>query len=431
MIPKLNIGIKIKDKEAKSLWDLHELLVKNRGKEDEYATVYLPTHLESFTNHSIVTSTIKFCAFFPENICFRNYVGDTNISSTNDVNLFVEGWLEELFVSTKITSILFEAGKPRANGAACAQAMILRSCTLSTKISPHYFPKIHIRFWGGDKHFPLPEEHASLKLTGIDDKQVERTLEFLRYATIIYLKKYKEVAKARIDGSLFMQLSSLVNACKKRVQREVKKTTGKGKRKAPEYESVKLEATKPSQLASIAPWEIKAVQEVLEAPWKASTRYQAEIKDFWKDPLTIDFLAIKKNLQTLEQDKWKAKTLVASRTSFRMEAIARSDKDTDMDIRVKLRERLTTLETFQKAMMNNVDKDIIFRYFDPNELFLGRITDYGPKYDKLETEIDVSIKEFRAEYPELTAQLLQWERYFPKAEVTPQGVDASPSSISQ
>jgi hypothetical protein len=101
------------------------------------------------------------------------------------------------------------------------------------------------------------------------------------------------------------------------VKRSVKIETGKGKKKKTSTKAI--DPTKPSQLATVAPWEKESFRELLESPWD---RYASVIASFEKEAVYArNYDAFLDNIKEIGEDMWRAKQIALRATQNRLNRI--------------------------------------------------------------------------------------------------------------
>jgi len=270
--------------------------------------IWLPEDLESHADSVILTEVLRYSAHIP-GVKLQRTKGILPCNESGD--WFVTGYVTELLSDQVVKKIQHSKDSAYSLGRACARVKLLMACLDQSKIPSKYL-QIPERFLGGISQFKEPEITRALRsfYTPEDAKLVERLLQIL--STHLYRVK-KDIVRSKMDKSLFLVPESVVNMTKRRVSHTERTSRGKSKTIV---ETVT--PTKPSQLASVAPWERSAISELYEQSWITERNLVESFTE--KIPLDRDYVDFGKKLSKIFELQWGSKQKVLRATQHRLTA---------------------------------------------------------------------------------------------------------------
>jgi hypothetical protein len=116
--------------------------------------------------------------------------------------------------------------------------------------------------------------------------------------------------KAKLDASLFIPFAEFVHSHERRAKKESKNKKGKT---STSYSTIK--ATKPSTLATVAPWERDSVSEMYDTSWNDLHELEEKFKK--TPPLEINYNEVSNKLTSIIERQWSDKQSVLRKTKHR------------------------------------------------------------------------------------------------------------------
>jgi len=228
---------------------------------------------------------------------------------------FWQGFFKELITPEKVVSISYKKDAPFANGRATARFMLLRAATPAQAIP--FLRPISVDIAGDNKTPSLFRRMVETKFTKKEDR--DQFSEFLKDFIAFTAKRGDGYGRKKFSKtSFFVSFGDL----HRRVRRVVKKTVRKGKKNV-DVLTPKI-PQKPSQLATVTPFEKPIVQELYEGPWQEvkelELRFEAELT-----PFEINFGHYLSELRRLENECWNARVRVAKQTKLRTVPMDKGD----------------------------------------------------------------------------------------------------------
>lgn len=269
-------------------------------------SIWIPQDLETFADSAILAEVLRYGAHVPGVKLLRT---SGTLPDNEQGNWFVMGYITELLSNQVIKQIRHSKDSPYSLGRACARVKLLMACVDQSRI-PSTFLQVPDRFLGGISQFKEPEISRALKtyFTATDAQHIERLLQILSSHLI---KVDKQGVRSKMDESLFMPPESVVNKAKRHVT--VTERTVKGR---PKVVSQTVTPTKPSQLATVAPWERLSISELYERSWEEE---RCLIEDFKKvHHLDRDYIGFRKKLSGVFEKQWGSKQSILRATTHRL-----------------------------------------------------------------------------------------------------------------
>jgi len=148
--------------------------------------------------------------------------------------------------------------------------------------------------------------------------------------------------KAKLGDTLLVPHSEFLHSLKKRVSRTVSQKRGKS---MTVIESI--DPTKPSQLATVAPWEKEFVSEVWEDPWKQEAELIEEYDT--TPPFNRNYEDLVNRVNKIFNEQWKAKQRVLKLTKHRLDGYPNKREDPQHMKLNWIREYLTKIGTMSQV----------------------------------------------------------------------------------
>jgi hypothetical protein len=189
-----------------------------------------------------------------------------------------------------------------------ARAKLLQIVANELQI-PQKYLIVPSRFYGGTAEFKEPEISRTLRSLVADD--VNLIDDLLRNLTAHIYRIQPDQVKAKLDASLFIPFAELVHMHERHAKKENKSKKGKT---SLSYTTIK--ATKPSTLATVAPWEKDAVSEMYDTSWTDLHKLEEEYK---RTPsLEIKYNEVSHKLTSIIERQWFDKQTVLRKTNQRL-----------------------------------------------------------------------------------------------------------------
>jgi hypothetical protein len=361
--------------------------------------IFLPEDLDSYADSGIIHDLIRY-ASSTESVTLDRTGGDL-ISSDKEGDFFVMGYITEILSDQKIEKISYTKGASYQQGRMCARTKTLLSVLDQHKV-PSKFLKIPERYLGGVSKFKEPEIIRALQSHFKNDKvdHLRRFLESLLEHSI-------RVDRARHEGKIginvFLPTSEILHVFKRKTRRTLQKNRRGGSTTIVES----IDPTKPSQLATVAPWEREIVSEMYEHSWD----YQKKlIDDFEKIPaINRNYNDFGQQLSETVNKQWEAKQRVLRATKHRIEAYPGKRDELLFKKLNWVRESLSSF-----AILEGIpDKN--WQEFSPYSILPSRVSVTGAFEP---TPIDVLRKDGRmsTHFPHTDRLLSAWETMTKKRE---------------
>jgi hypothetical protein len=282
------------------------------GKKD--LEIFLPDSLEPYADHGLILELLRYKGS-SDNVIFTRCAGTIKIPNEDRLSTLIMGYVTELLSEQKIAKIQYSKSSYYQLGRMLARAKLLQLTCNELQI-PQKYVVVPSRFYGGTAEFKEPEISRTLKSLVADDVELIDTL--LRNLTVHTYRESPAKVWSKLDASLFIPFAEFVHLHERHVKKESK--TKKGKT-AVSYSTIK--ATKPSVLATVAPWEREAVSELYDGPWADMLSVEELFKT--TNPLQINFSKISHQMTDIIEKQWSNKQLVLRKTNHR--TVMCTDKD--------------------------------------------------------------------------------------------------------
>jgi hypothetical protein len=270
--------------------------------------IYLPERLESCADSGLIQDLLRFATSF-KSVEFIRINKEYNLANEEKLSLFFMGYITELLSNQKIERISYDKDSLYRQGRSCARAKILLS-VIDQQKCPSKFLKIPERYLGGTAQWGEPEEKRVLR-TYIGKDQLERVDTLLKNLTSLVVKTRREQVWEKIGENLFIPMSEFLHLHKRRVRESVKR---RGKSVTQTIRTI--DPTKPSQLATVAPWERLMVSELYEKLWNHEQELLESIKKM--DPRHANYVDLGNKLTQIYNAQWDAKQEMLRRTKSRL-----------------------------------------------------------------------------------------------------------------
>jgi hypothetical protein len=354
--------------------------------------IFLPEDLDTYADSGIIHELMRF-QMSEDSVEFGRARGPM-VTSDREGDFFVMGYITEIISNQRIEKISFTKGASYQIGRMCARTKTLLSVLDQQKV-PTKFLKIPERYLGGTAKFKEPEIIRALQ-TYFKSDQVEHLRRLLESLLEHSIRVNREKHEGKIGLNVFLPASEILHAFKRKTRKTLQKT--KRGNSVTVVESV--DPTKPSQLATVAPWERDVISEIYEDSWN----YQKKlIADFEKQPaLSRDYNDLGKHISEIVGKQWEAKQRVLRATKHRIEGYTGKQDDPLFKKLNWVRSTLSEWATLERVPA------VARPDFDPYLVLPPRIS----KAPELEsTSLDTLVKEDRVKaYFPHTARLLKvWE----------------------
>jgi hypothetical protein len=275
--------------------------------------VGLPSNIESVASDLFIQKVMLVCTKLKIEMipAIGQYI--PKASSTDDD--FWNGFFEELISTKTVEKVQYSKSSSFVNGRACARYELIKGLIPSDNQS--WIRHIHKEIMGSKNVKPMLERTLAKRYT--DESERREALIFLKDFShlVLCVENYgkKKIAIARF----FDTFDELLSLCKRRKKQVDKKTRGKKKQT-----SATVNATKPSALKSVIPFERSAVQELWEAPWQQlESLREIYIKS---RPEDVDRGKLLKRLRAIVTAQWAAKTAVLKQTRHRVVKLSQTSR---------------------------------------------------------------------------------------------------------
>jgi hypothetical protein len=285
------------------------------AKNQEKITIFIPEDLEKHADSRILHELMRYSAHI-SGVELQRVKGD--IPDNDQGNWFVSGYITELLSDQAIKRIRYNKDAPYMLGRACARVKLALAVIDQSKI-PTKFLQIPDRFLGGTKAFSESELSRALKIYYTADraKHLETLLQTLSTHAV---RVNREEIRKKIDESLFSPIEEVIHALKRKTTKTVQSKRGK-----PMTSIEALTPTKPSQLATVAPWERSTVSDLYEQPWTEEDTLINSFKETnWFER---DYHNFSKKLGEIMERQWGNKQKILRVTSPRLNGYPENQGD--------------------------------------------------------------------------------------------------------
>jgi hypothetical protein len=356
--------------------------------------IYLPEDWQELADTGLFQDLLRFAAHYTDVIIHR-CKGKIVVPQEERANSFFMGYITELLSSQRMERITYNKDSAYHLGRQCARTKLLLMVTNPENV-PQRFLKVPERFIGGTQSFKEPELIRQLR-ANVSADLVEKLDRLLHNLTSFTVRIDKERVKGKIGDSLFVPVSEFIHSFKRKVGRTA--TKAKKRQQNVVYEPV--DPTKPSQLATVAPWEREMIAEIFEDPWN---QLQHLIDEFSKThPLERNYSKFTELIRKIVEQQWEQKQKILRRTRRRLDLVPES-------IGEELWKKLNWMREYlnEKADIKNLGENLYY-LFDPYEL-IGTIEVIDPS-DKFTYNIHSLHKQGKLLqfYPHTYANIRVWE----------------------
>jgi hypothetical protein len=280
-------------------------------------TIYLPEHLEQYADHGLIQELLRYKTSI-DNVEIKRCSGELKIPNETHLCVFIMGYVSELLSDQKMAKVSYSKASYYQQGRMVARAKIIQMVSNDLNIPMKYFQVPH-RYLGGTNDFREPEQFRVLRSLIADEIDlVDELLKNLVSHT--YHICGRDKMKAKVDESLLMPFAEFVHMHERRARNETKGKKGKIN---VSFETIK--PTKPSVLATVAPWEQSAVSELYDKAWDDLHSLE---KTFRRTPaLDRNYNDFSQKLAIIIDSQWSDKQKVLHRTRQRLAMVPSNDKD--------------------------------------------------------------------------------------------------------
>jgi hypothetical protein len=372
----------------------------------EQIEIYFPEDLDSYSDSGIILDLLRYTTDMP-GVIFTRCKGKVT-SPEEKGNFFFMGYISELLSTQRVERISYSRDSTYQTGRACARTKLLLGVMDPLKV-PTKFLKIPDRFLGGTQEFRESELTRSLRIffPAADVDRIERLLHNLTSHT---LRVRRQVTLAKMGENLFQPVSEFLHAFKRKTRRNVQAKRGK------KISSVliSIDPTKPSQLATIAPWERNAVSEVFEDSWKSEKDLISQFEEL--KGFDRNYKDFGDRITKIFDTQWNVKQKVLRQTKHRLSGYP-GDKEAKQFLKLNwIRDLLSTW-----ASIESVPREL-YRDMDPSSIFSGhRVL----TKDKFEISL-LALKENEEVaqlYPEVSRLLSTWDSITKTSSAPQKGTD--------
>jgi hypothetical protein len=354
-------------------------------------TIYLPEDWVDLADTGLFQDLLRFSSHY-NGVNISRCKGKAEIPRERNANFFFMGYITELLSNQKIERITYNKDSEYHKGRQCARTKLLLMAINQQKI-PQKFLKVPERFIGGTKKFPEPELTRAMRAF-VNADLLERVERLLHNLTSYVFRTDGVTVRAKLGNNLFQPVSDFLHSFKRRVKRTSVSTRGK---QIVSYEQI--DPTKPSQLATVAPWEKEAIKELFEDPWLAQHNL---IVEFEKTPgLDRNYHELCSRMREIVDKQWDLKQQILRRTKQRLELVPEKE-ETQWKKLNWLRAKLNELGTLQAVPLEYLPM------FDPYNL-IGRIQ-FKDTVDGFTSDIITAYRDNKIQitYPHVKQLLDMW-----------------------
>jgi len=272
--------------------------------------IFVPENLEAFSDSGLIQDLFRYASHF-NGVTLTRVKGEFSLPHEEKANFFFMGYITELLSTQKMEKISYNRDSAYQIGRHCARTKTLLMAIDQKKIPTKYL-RIPDRYLGGTVQFKEPELTRSLR-TLVAQSILEKVETLLHNLAAFSVRSNAEMVRAKIGENLFLPSSEFVHSLKRRVTRTV---VTAGRRKGISTTAT-VDATKPSQLATVGAWERDAISELYERPWKNE---HTLLQKFIETPgIERNYSEFASKLMQILDDQWASKQQVLRRTRHRVE----------------------------------------------------------------------------------------------------------------
>jgi len=209
----------------------------------------------------------------------------------------------------------------------------------------------------------------------------------------------RERVEGKIGKGVFLPTSETLHVFKRKTRKIVRTSKRGGSTTTLEV----LDPTKPSQLATVAPWERDAVSEVYESPWDAIKNVMDSFEK--TEPMARDYGKFGKKLSELIDQQWQAKQRILRSTKHRLEGYPGNRGDPLFKKLNWMREYLTS-----KANIESLQKDELSDY-NPYQILPSSLSK-GTELSPTPPEVLYKDRRMATLFPQVDRLLSSWVNFY-------------------
>jgi hypothetical protein len=370
-----------------------DVFVNPAGKKIE---IFIPEDLDSYADSGIIHDLFRYYTS-TEGVTLTRSRGQM-ASSDKEGDFFVMGYITEIISDQKIEKISFAKGAAYQLGRMCARTKTLLSVIDQHKV-PTKFLKIPERYLGGTQQFREPEITRALQ-TYFKSDQAIHLRRFLESLLEHSIRVNRGKAEGKIGKGVFLPASETLHVFKRKTRKVVQTSKRGGKTTVVEV----IDPTKPSQLATIAPWEREAVSEIYEYPWETLKKITDEFEE--TQPMSRDYDKFGKRISELFTLQWQAKQYLLRSTKHRLEGYHGDRGDPLFKKLNYIREYLSKFATLEMVPAE------IRQDFSPYQILPSRLSK-GKELEATPPEVLYKDKRMVTFFPQTERLLSGWEKLLP------------------
>jgi hypothetical protein len=355
--------------------------------------IFLPENLDSYADSGIIHDLIRY-ASSTDSVTLDRTGGDL-ITSDKEGDFFIMGYITEILSDQKIEKISYTKGASYQQGRMCARTKTLLSVLDQHKV-PAKFLKIPERYLGGVTKFKEPEIIRALQTHFKNDK-VQHLRRFLESLLEHSIRVDRSRHEGKIGINVFLPTSEILHVFK----RKTRKTLQKNRRGGMTTVIESIDPTKPSQLATVAPWEREIISEVYERPWDLQKKTIDEFEK--KSSIERNYNEFGQYLAESINKQWEAKQRVLRATKHRIEAYPGKREDLLFKKLNWVRETLT-----EYAVLEGIPH-AARREFTPYSILPSKISLTG-EFEPTPVEVLKTDGRLALHFPHTDRLLSAWEK---------------------
>jgi hypothetical protein len=370
-----------------------DVFVNPSGKKIE---IFIPENLDSYADSGIIHDLFRYFTSV-EGVKLTRTAGQM-ASSDKEGDFFIMGYITEILSDQKIEKISFAKGAAYQLGRMCARTKTLLSVINQHKV-PTKFLKIPERYLGGTQQFREPEITRALQ-TYFKSDQAIHLRHFLESLLEHSIRVNRGKAEGKIGKGVFLPASETLHVFKRKTRRVVQTSKRGGKTTVVEV----IDPTKPSQLATIAPWEREAISEIYEYPWETLKKLADEFEETL--PMDRDYERFGKKISEMFTLQWQSKQYLLRATKHRLEGYTGDRSDPLFKKLNFVREYLSQYATLE-MLPASVRQD-----FSPYQILPSRISK-GKELEATPPDVLYKDKRMATLFPHADRLLSAWEKLLP------------------
>jgi len=304
-------------------------------------TIGLPANLESVSSDLWIQRMLQIYVKLGVNLTATP--GKYTVVPQSVDDDFWNGFFDELVSTKKIEKVQYDKKSDYLNGRSVCRYELIKSLVPSDNQA--WIRHIHQEFVGRKNVLPLLNRFVAKRFQ--DVKEQNDAISFLKDLVDIVVITPEYGVQKVVLKPFFDTFEELLSLCKRK-----KKTLVKGRGKTKEKVST-VNATKPSALKTVLPFERNAVQEIWEGPWARLENLKKQY--IITPPQDVDRSKLLKELRSVVTKQWAAKTAVLKQTKHRV-------------VRAKANSRLQEdLAETAKAVASIKNEDLYSEYITQKE----------------------------------------------------------------